>query len=297
MLAPLMGTDTVDEGHLLELVGGGEGNGVLPAVRGLFVDPLDRAGGAGRRRRRPVLGPVVRYRGRPTPGPRRPRPRLPNIQIHILLKVLHGECHPVERHLDLLDTLVRHRRDITHPLTEQGEHIRRQAPRCPEAGVIRPERDLRIRLGVLHRLDHRWVHLIQVVMELLGVLEPPHMVHRLNPPVRRPNQHQLEPEPVLPPHNTLLVLGIVGRGPEMPENHLRNPEVVLRVLGDINPVPVVLEGDGPIVRHRRIDIGHRPVVGDRVGTDFLNHTDDMVPSVDNTLIEQFIEPRDVFNLL
>ena len=77
----------------------------------------------------------------------------------------------------------------------------------------------------------------------------------------------------------------------MTEDHLGYPHLVLWVLGNIDPVAVIQEGDDAArLVHAHIDHSDRTNSG--VGIfDLLVETRDLVSAVDNSFIEAFEEPR------
>ena len=110
------------------------------------------------------------------------------------------------------------------------------------------------------------------------------MVNGFNRALCRPDQDQFEAEPVLTTDGSLLVFVVIGRSAQMTENHLGNPQTVFRMLRNINAVTVVLDYNQPIRRNGRLNSRH----------DFfvlcfgLNHTDNVVTSIDNAFIEEFV---------
>ena len=122
------------------------------------------------------------------------------------------------------------------------------------------------------------------------------MVNRLDLAALRPDEHQLEPKPVLPAHDFLLLLVIVSRCAQVTEDELRNPHVVLGVLLHIHPVSVVEHRDGSVIGDGHTDVGHRAGTR-RLICDKLAHADDVVAAVHDALVEELVEARNVVNIL
>ena len=105
----------------------------------------------------------------------------------------------------------------------------------------------------------------------------------------RPDKDEFEPEPVLPADDFLfLVLVVVGGCAKMAENHLRNPEFVFGMLGDIDSVTIIRHMNRSI---RGIDFhfegGHGERIGFAIG-DGLCLTDNMVTHIHHPFIEELV---------
>lgn len=97
---------------------------------------------------------------------------------------------------------------------------------------------------MLGRLDRGLPHLGHVVLEGLGIDEGPGLVHNRHHHLLGKDIHQLDTVPVLTTNKLLLVLVVVGRCQELAKDHLRNPCLVLGVLGHSNRVTVILDREG-----------------------------------------------------
>jgi hypothetical protein len=90
-------------------------------------------------------------------------------------------------------------------------------------------------------LDH-----IQIIKKFLRVGQSPYVVYGFDFAVGRPDENELEPESVFPPHDFLFVGIVVAGRAEMAENHLGDPHIVLWVQRHIDAVPVVLKDNAAV---------------------------------------------------
>ena len=238
-----------------ELVGGRQAHGILPAGVRVLVDALDVA--------------------------------LPaDIQVDILLKMPDGDNRPI---VFDFHGLVCHCGDIVGAFQEQREHIRCQIiPWESEPGVIRAEADAGIWLD-FGLGDHGRHNLGQIIPELLDVFQAADMIDGFHAPPDRPDKDELEPEPVLPADDfLLLVFVVVGRCAKMAENHLRNPEFVFGMLGDVDSITVIRHMNRSI---GRIDFHFESRHGERIGLsigDGLCLTDNMVAHIHHPFVEKLV---------
>ena len=266
VLAAPWGVNSIDEGHVGEFVGGREANDILPAGVRALIDALHGSAALHRSFRA-------------------------DIQVNILLEMTHGN----ERAIVFdFHGFVGHCCDIVSSFQEQGDHIRGEVIASePESGVIGAEADAGIRLDL--GLCDDWRHdFREIVPEFLAVFQTANMVDGLHATPNRPDENEFEPEPVLPANDFLfLVLVVVGRRAKMPENHFRNPEFMLRMLGDVDAVTVVGHMNRPVDGvNFYFEGGDRECVGFAIG-DGLGLTHDMVAHIDHTFIEEFVEAGDV----
>ena len=159
MLAALESANAVDKRNLHKFVSGRQRHRILPAFRRRFVHAMPRL---------LVLGA--------------------NVEIHILLEILYRHDRVIDANLDLLDRVVRDRRNVVSALFEEVQHVLGQAPGESEARVVGLEHYLGVRFGRLDLGNLGRTQLGKVGLELLCVLQATHMVHRLHITVSRPNQ-------------------------------------------------------------------------------------------------------------
>ena len=112
----------------------------------------------------------------------------------------------------------------------------------------------------------------------------------------RPDKHELEPKPVLTADNLLLGLVVVGRGAHVPENHLRNPNVVFGMLLNVDSVAVVRHRNHSVVGNRDVDVGNRHRIW-LARIHRLAHANLVVSAVHDPLVEQLVESRNDIDLL
>ena len=238
-----------------ELVGGRQAHGILPAGVRILVDALDVA--------------------------------LPaDIQVDILLKMTDGDNRPI---VFDFHGLVRHCGDIVGALQEERKHIWCEiVSRQAEPGVIRAETNASIWLD-FGLGDHGRHNLGQIIPELLDVFQAADMVDGFHAPPDRPDKDELEPEPVLPADDfLLLVFVVVGGCAKMAENHLRNPEFVFGMLGDVDSITVIRHMNRSI---RGIDFYFEGGHGERIRLsigDGLCLTDNMVTHIHHPFIEELV---------
>ena len=135
---------------------------------------------------------------------------------------------------------------------------------------------MRLDFGDFGRVDT-----VQVRVEFLDVFESAKMVHGFDAPVGGPNEHQLEPEPVLSAHDFLFFFVVVRGRAQMSENHFGNPDLVFGMFRHVNAIAVIRHGDGSVFGNGGFDIGNRfSMFGGG-----LEHSNDMVAAIHNTLIE------------
>ena len=184
----------------------------------------------------------------------------------------------IPRHLHLLTD--RHR-EIVDTALDQAHHILGDAVLEPEAREVRRPRQSNVGLG-LTSLDLRRLDLGHVVRERLRVLELATAVHDRHLQLLREDIDELDSIPVLAPNELLLVLVVVGRGQELAEDELGNPDLVLGMLSHIDRIAVVLDRDRGAVA------GELDVLDGRLALP-LAQSDHVVVGVDQELVDELEE--------
>ena len=111
------------------------------------------------------------------------------------------------------------------------------------------------------------------------------MVHRLDFAPSRPNEDEFEAEPVLAADNAFLILVVIGRGAQMAENELGDPDIIFGMFRHVDAVPVIEERDGAVGGvHKGLNVGHDALIG-RFG---LQHANDVVATVHDALVKELV---------
>jgi len=174
-----------------------------------------------------------------------------------------------------LDILAKSHGQIPHTALNEPGHVRINGLHS-ETSKVRSPVDADIGL-VLGRLDRRLTNLGHVILEGLGIDEAACLVHNRHHHLLGKDVHQLDSVAVLTTDQLLLVLVVVGRCQELTKDHLRNPGLVLRMLGHGNRVAVILDREG---RGRACNLNRLDCLG----------PDCMVVGIDQELINQLVEP-------
>ena len=217
-----------------------------------------------------------------------------NEHVHIILKG--ANWHWLRIELDL-DGLLSDCGYIECSLLEKCKHVISQ-PIHAESLEIEEECHLSIRLSLL--LDDGWrANRGEIVAEFLSVFEATHVVDCLNLAVGGEDEHQLESEPIASAHCLDVGIIVIRGCAEVTENHLRNPDAVLRVLFHVNSVAVIHnrdESSGSVNFH--FDVLDWVELGCVTGTgnkrsvltlrDVSLHSHLVVASIHNTLIKTLV---------
>ena len=69
----------------------------------------------------------------------------------------------------------------------------------------------------------------------------------------RPDKDELESKSVLASDNPLLCLAVIGGGTKVPKDHLRDPDIMLRMLRDVDTVSIIGHSNDAIVADLKLD--------------------------------------------
>lgn len=238
--------DAVDERHREELVGGRSRNRDIPVL----LRRVDDDGS--------LFGKLHRSVG---------------------LEITGRNERTVPLDLDLLAD--RHRQVVDTTLDKLENGFRNLRPL--EASQIGSPRDLDLGL-VLAGGDLGLLHDAHVVAEGLDVLALTGAVDDRDRHLLREDVDELDSVAVLTADELLLLLIVVRGGQEFTEDHLRNVDLVLRVLFDIDRLAVVADGQNAILP---IDLDEL----DGVLRLALAKTDDLIVSIDEKFIDELVEAR------
>jgi len=204
--ATLRGPDTVDEGHAELLVHRTIGYNNVPAI--------------------------IRRLGYHRLAPER---------LGILGQAAALDQLAIERNLDVLAQ--RHRQIPDTTLNQTTHTLRNLRHTEPRKVRLPPDTHTQhIRLLLLRR-DLRLADLGHVVGERLLIEKLPCLVMDNDLHLLREDIDQLHAVAILTADELLLVLVVVGRRQQLTEDHLGNPDLVLGMLGDIDGLTVILDGE------------------------------------------------------
>ena len=144
--------------------------------------------------------------------------------------------------------------------------------------------------GCRHFCNCRWINGVEIVSKLLDVFQSSHMVDRFDTTIFRPNEDEFNSKPVFSTDNLFFFFVVVCRCSQVTENHFWNPNTVFGMFCHINTVSVIRHCDHTIFGDLCVNISNElffEIIG-------LYHTNYVVTTVDDTLIEQFVEAGNVF---
>ncbi len=193
------------------------------------------------------------------------------------LEVTRRNERPVPLHLDLLAD--RHGEVLDATLNKLENGFRHLRPL--EASQVRSPCDFDVGL-VLAGGHLGLLHDAHVVAEGLDVLALTRAVHDRDRHLLREDIDELDTVAVLTADELLLRLVVVRRGQELTEDHLRDVNLVLRVLFDINGLTIVADGEDTVLP---VDLDEL----DGVLRLALAKADDLVVSVDEKFIDELVE--------
>ena len=184
-----------------------------------------------------------------------------------------------------LDLLAQSHRQIPDSALDQTAHTLRDLRHAEPRKVRLPPNAHAQDIWLLLRSCHAWLaDLGHVVLERLLIQQLTRLVVNNDLHLLRKDVDQLHTVSVLTANQLLLVLVVVGRGQQLTEDHLRNPDLVLWVLCHVDGLAVILDRE-TLRCAQHVDLL------DRIHRGLGPQTNRMIVSIDQELIDQLVEAR------
>ena len=162
-----------------------------------------------------------------------------------------------------------------------GRNLRHTEPRKVRLPSDRHAQHIRL---LLRRRHARLADLGHVVFETLLVQQLPRLVVHEDLHLLREDIDQLHAIAVLTANQLLLILVVVGRGQQLTEDHLRNPDLVLRVFCDVDGLTIILNREA-------VGVAENVDLLDRICRVLLAQADRMVMGIHEKFIDELVESR------